>query len=246
MKVVIRYPDRPSQTAHTLRKAGQGAFAVCYRVDPSLVVKLYRQPPQGLPEAYLRRKLTTMAAVPPPYCNEASFIAWPVATVHHQETGRLTGYLMPAMPKGYRPLFNRRNSAAPGWQRAIAQAGHTLKALYQAGIVVGDINGSNLQCNADGQLALLDCDGWQVQVNGKLYYAQSGTERLTCPRLIAQYRDHPSLCHNRNCPEYGAQHPRDIGFDPRTPDHGAAQNLRRNAGLGRRTRGSPGTRHHRD
>ena len=94
-----------------------------------------------------------------------------------------------------------------------------MKALHQAGIVVGDINGSNLQCKADGQLALLDCDDWQVQVNGKLYYARSGTERLTCPRVIAQYCDHPSLCHNRNCPEYGAQHPRDIGFDPRTQEH---------------------------
>lgn len=219
MEILIRYPEGSQRNALTGNKAGQGSFATCYRVSPALAAKIYTRTPQRKPAEYLRRKLTHMAAAPQPHCPDADFIAWPIATIHHPETDQITGYLMRAMPKGFRPLLNRKRAPAPGWQHAVAKARSALDALHRAGIVIGDINGSNLQCDPDGRLALLDCDGWQICAGGQTHYAQSATERLTCPQLLARYRSGTELCHDRNCPGYGATHLRRLGCDPREPRH---------------------------
>lgn len=210
---------------------GAGSHASCHLASNGQVAKIYRgRIRAGAPERRLRAKLNAMAAQGPPQC-DAAHIARPTAILANSGTGIIAGYLMPALPPDFQPLLHPQNpTPAPAWATAIDHAGQALEQLHRQKIVIGDINGANLQCNAAGDLALLYCDGWQIRHNGSIYPAQGATRRYTSGNLLAQYQS-AMPCVSKDSPAYGTVHNANIGCHPRQPrrDRYALDALRRHA-----------------
>ena len=60
----------------------------------------------------------------------------------------------------------------------------TIQVLHQAGVRLGDYNPANFLCNPSGhQVALIDCDSWQIEASGKVYYCPVAAPDMLAPEL---------------------------------------------------------------
>ncbi|HVE93792.1 MAG TPA: hypothetical protein VNB24_02640 [Acidimicrobiales bacterium] len=186
------------------QKLGTGGEADVYELtgEPGLAVKLYRADRAGRAE-----KLRAMAETGPPTEVSSGRLAWPSDLVIGAD-GSIRGFVMERFdPRRYRPLHQvynplTRRAVAPGFDtryllRAARNLASTVAAVHAAGAVVGDLNESNVLVDAQGNVALVDCDSFQiVDDEGTVHSCPVGKPEFTPPELhgveLAVGERHPS------------------------------------------------------
>lgn len=117
--------------------------------------------------------------------------AWPQDLVI-DKNGRPCGILLPKVLGGrpvydlYGPRSRVRHFPHANFAfvlEAPANIARAFASLHQAGIVVGDVNGSGVLVLPDATVRLIDCDSFQVQDGNTVYGCRVGVGPFTPPEL---------------------------------------------------------------
>lgn len=170
------------------RQIGRGGEGTVFEVsgDSSLVAKIYhRQPSPDLAE-----KLTAMVSRANPPLNAVT--AWPVRLVYDGAAKTLVGFLMPRVSnfQQIQRLYNPRQrvqffpQATWSFQvRAACNLAAAFDEVHKAGCLVGDVNERNIQVSSQALVRLVDCDSFQVRVNGRSFLCEVGVPQYIPPEL---------------------------------------------------------------
>src|SRR5262249_16882861 len=170
------------------RQIGVGGEGVVFDVQgaPQFVAKWYKHQPN--PEK--ADKLIGMAQSGDPALS--AIAAWPTATLHKSPSGPLVGFLMPQL-SGFQPIHtlyspaNRKVSFPKAdWAFLIHAARNLASAvadIHAHGHIIGDINQGNVLVAANATVKLIDCDSFQVRVNGRSFLCEVGVPEFTPPEL---------------------------------------------------------------
>jgi DNA-binding helix-hairpin-helix protein with protein kinase domain len=179
------HQGRPVELGPLLAAGGEGAVHLV-PADAASVAKIYHKTPAGEQVEKLRQ-MTALAA--PELCQ---FAAWPTGTLHDAADGPVVGFLMPRFT-GFRPIHTlyspaHRRAAFPqaDWAFLIHTAMNgaiAFDALHARGIVLGDVNQSNILVSERTLVGLIDCDSFQVQADGRLFICPVGVSQYTPPEL---------------------------------------------------------------
>jgi DNA-binding helix-hairpin-helix protein with protein kinase domain len=172
----------------------QGGEATVYDVPcyPTVVVKYYHDHVLQKRDKSLHAKIEFMSSVQQlGQIRQHSRLAWPRFSVFDQE-GRWRGYAMRkaggvrmnvlAHAKAYCEHF-------PNLDRAdlvsyLLNLLNTLRDLHKAGVMIGDYNLANFLCNPDSDtVTLIDCDSWQIEATGKIFYCPVAAPDMLPPEL---------------------------------------------------------------
>lgn len=175
---------QPLALGPELGRGGEGAVFLLAG-SPNLVVKLYHR----VPEAERVAKLKGLLAQPDPALRTVA--AWPVGLVFNGRR-QVVGYQMPQLVQ-YHPLHQLYSPRDRQRHFAGASVGFVLHTalnvarvfgtLHRAGVVVGDVNHSNLLVNGQSLVRCIDCDSLQVAVGGQVFPSQVGAPEYTPPEL---------------------------------------------------------------
>lgn len=152
--------------------------------DPSLVAKLYHQAPD--PKRIV--KLRSQCAASQDALREIA--AWPQSLLLRD--GRPAGFLMRRVQgrpahELYRPVDRLRHFPEVTWQHLVAVSRNVATAfcvLHTRGVLMADVNESNLLITARGEARLIDCDSFQLTDDrGFLHPCEVGTAMWTPPEL---------------------------------------------------------------
>lgn len=119
------------------------------------------------------------------------FSAWPEDLIL-DKSGRPCGILLPKVlggrpiydlygPKSRLRYFPHANFAF--MLEAAANVARAFAVLHEAGIVIGDVNGSGVFVLQDATVRLIDCDSFQIQDGNKVYGCHVGVGPFTPPEL---------------------------------------------------------------
>lgn len=154
--------------------------------QPDFVAKLYHKTPSADDCA----KLEVLAQLRDDHLQRIA--AWPV-DVLRDDRGAGAGFLMPRASPGFLPvheLYNPRSRLrlfpAASWAFMVHVSYNTARAfaeMHQRGVVLGDVNHSNLLVNKQGHVFFIDCDSVQVRGGGRLYRCRVGVPEYTPPEL---------------------------------------------------------------
>jgi DNA-binding helix-hairpin-helix protein with protein kinase domain len=184
---------------------GQGGEGIVYELltNPSLVAKLYRSPLQSA----RADKLSAMAGLGT--SELLKFAAWPVSTLH--KDNRIVGILMRKIAPEDRPIHElytpkTRLRAFPSanWKFLIHVAANVARGfanIHELGHVIGDVNHGNILVGGNGITAFIDCDSFQLTVNGRVFICEVGVSTYTPPEL--QNREFKSVQRTRNHDAFG-------------------------------------------
>jgi len=186
MNPLIDEYGRPVPLGQQVGSGGEGGV---YLVpgDPSLVAKVYHQPPSGEQV----EKLTALRAIGTPKLE--AVCAWPRGLLRDASTRQVVGFTMPRLANEqplqhlYNPVMRLRHYPRAGWRFQVAAARNVAAVfddIHRAGCLVGDVNQSNAFVNNGTALVrLIDCDSFQVRANGRAYPCEVGTPHYTPPEL---------------------------------------------------------------
>jgi DNA-binding helix-hairpin-helix protein with protein kinase domain len=173
------------------RQLASGGEGIVYTLtsEPSQVAKVYRKPPSQQTVEKLARMVSL---VNPALLNVAT---WPSSLLFDIGSRRLAGFTMPRLT-GFEPIHHLYNPAQrlkyyprAGWNFLIRTAYNCAAAfdeVHRTGCLVGDINQSNIQVSHHALVRLIDCDSFQVRVNGKSFLCEVGVPHYTPPELQGQ------------------------------------------------------------
>jgi DNA-binding helix-hairpin-helix protein with protein kinase domain len=194
---------RPWRLDQQLAAGGEGTVHILAG-EVSLLAKLYNQPPT--PQTV--EKLRSMVQVSSPALRQ--FAAWPTTLLLESQDGSVVGFLMPRFLE-YQPVHHLYNPAQRSkyfpradWAFLAAAARNCAAAfeeVHRVGCVVGDINQSNVLVSAKALIGLIDCDSFQVQVNGQQFLCEVGVPHYTPPEL--QRRHFKGLVRTLNHDRFG-------------------------------------------
>lgn len=171
------------------RLTGKGGEGEVYEVNenPNLLAKLYNEP---LTSEKVK-KLTLMVALQKTTISQIA--AWPSDVIAENGTPvglvmrKLTGFVPLHML--FSPMDRKKLFPDKGYNflvhvaRNLATAFHR---LHEEGIIAGDINEGNILVNAQGMVAFIDCDSFQVKNGDHYYYCEVGVPRYTPPELLTR------------------------------------------------------------
>jgi DNA-binding helix-hairpin-helix protein with protein kinase domain len=176
---------RPFRLGQQLGTGGEGAvFEIA--TAPDFVAKIYHKPPH----AQAADKLRAMVGLAREDLLRVA--AWPTATLHERPGGPPVGLMMRRIKDFkeihtlYSPAHRKTVFPQADWRfllNAAENCAAALANLHQCGVVVGDVNQSNVLVAASGIVALIDCDSFQVQVRGHTYPCEVGVPLFTPPEL---------------------------------------------------------------
>jgi DNA-binding helix-hairpin-helix protein with protein kinase domain len=169
-----------------ISRGGEGAVYALVG-QPSTVVKLYHSELLARRGDQLREKVDAMVGFRQKI--DTSALAWPAVTVH-DEHGAWRGYAMrraagTPLAKLAHPMLCRKH--VPGLDRRdvvryLLAIVTTLGRLHHAGVCLGDINLNNfLYDHATGAVTLIDCDSYQVAIDGRIFPCLVGAADMIPP-----------------------------------------------------------------
>ena len=169
-----------------LGSGGEGAvYELRDRSD--VVVKLYHK---SL-EAGKASKIVSMAK----FSNERllKLTAWPTEPIRVRSgTGAVVGFTMPRITGHkqafslYSPKLRLQEFANASWQfliRSAANAARAFAVIHEGGHVIGDVNHGNLFVGDRATVRLIDCDSYQITINGSRWFCEVGTPTHQPPEL---------------------------------------------------------------
>lgn len=74
-----------------------------------------------------------------------------------------------------------------------------VNTLHEKGIVIGDINQGNILVDNQAMIKLIDCDSYQVEHNGKIYFCEVGVPEYTSPELQGMSFNGITRSKNHDC-----------------------------------------------
>ena len=168
------------------RELGRGGEGAVYEVqgNPSLVAKLYLA---HIPPAKAIKLTAMMGTVTQELLRVA---AWPTSVI--LEGNRVSGLLMPKVTgyeelhQLYGPKHRRKQFPEADWGFLVHTARNLAAAIntvHRHGHVVGDLNQNNLVVSKEGTIKLIDCDSFQISVNGSKHLCEVGVPDFTPPEL---------------------------------------------------------------
>jgi DNA-binding helix-hairpin-helix protein with protein kinase domain len=177
---------RPLRLGSELGSGGEGAvYELRDRFDA--VVKLYHKPLDSEKSA----KIATMAK----FGNERllRLAAWPTESIRvGSGTGPVVGFIMPKITGHrqafslYSPKLRLQEFPAASWQfliRSAANAARAFAVVHESGHVIGDVNHGNLFVSGKATVRLIDCDSYQITINGSRWFCEVGTPTHQPPEL---------------------------------------------------------------
>ncbi len=166
---------------------GEGGEGRIYEVQgrPDLVVKVYHAPLSATKAA----KMRAMIARRPPAVER--YAAWPLRLLK-DANGAAGAVVMPRITGGrdihllYSPRARRQHFPQADWSFLILTAQNVAAAfanVHAAGCVIGDVNHGSVLVKDDAQVALIDCDSFQIRADGRLYACDVAVPTFTPPEL---------------------------------------------------------------
>lgn len=185
---MMQYVNQNGQTITLQGKIGVGGEGAVYGIAgiPNFVAKIYHQPATSEKAA----KLTAMAELSTPEI--LRFAAWPTGTLHQSRGGDTLGIILPRIKdfreihELYSPAHRKVRFPRMDWRFLIRTARNCAVAfttLHDHRIVIGDVNQGNLLVSKRAMVSLIDCDSFQVSVNGRLYRCPVGVAHFVPPEL---------------------------------------------------------------
>lgn len=169
------------------RLIGKGGEAIVYPLVQrnEVLVKLYHKAELSKRGKALQQKVEAMQKIP----DLANFqgVSWPLISVF-DDSKRWIGYAMykaegvPMCKLAHSVLYTRHfpNLDREKLTRYLINLVRQLKQLQQNGVMVGDYNLNNIICDPNSDsITLIDCDSYQVQVNGQHFACPVGTPDMT-------------------------------------------------------------------
>ncbi len=181
--------SRDGQRVSLGQMLGRGGEACVYEIagQPDKVAKVYHKPA----DLSTAEKLAVMCDIGTERLRKLT--AWPLTTLHDTSKRQTLGMLMPNVAgyKGvhllYTPKSRFREFPAANWTFIVhtaANAARAFAAIHEHGIVVGDVNESNVMAAPKtAMVALIDCDSFQVTNGTRCYLCEVGTPTYTPPEL---------------------------------------------------------------
>jgi DNA-binding helix-hairpin-helix protein with protein kinase domain len=177
---------RPLHLGSQLGSGGEGAvYELLDRSD--VVVKLYHK---SL-DAGKASKIANMAK----FSNERllKLTAWPTQPIRvGSGTGAVAGFMMPKITGHkqafslYSPKLRLYEFPKASWQflvRSAANAARAFAMIHESGHVIGDVNHGNLFIGDRATVRLIDCDSYQITINGSRWLCEVGTPTHQPPEL---------------------------------------------------------------
>ena len=169
-----------------IARGGEGAVHALAG-KPSVVVKLYHPELLARRGDPLREKVDAMIGLRQRF--DTTSLAWPALSVH-DEHGAWLGYAMRRaagvpLAKLAHPMLCRKH--LPGLDRVavvrmLVAIVKTLGRLHGTGVYLGDINLNNfLYDQTTGEVMLIDCDSYQISVEGRLFPCVVGAADMIPP-----------------------------------------------------------------
>jgi DNA-binding helix-hairpin-helix protein with protein kinase domain len=183
-----RLVDGAGRDVNLGARLGEGGEGSVYRLKdrPGVVAKIYRDARDGDDQ---RQKLKKLIGLESERLHRAA--AWPVDSVY-SEDGKLIGFLMEHLD-GWMPLYSicqirSRTRLMPGrdWSylvRVSRNVATCVHYLHEVGIVVGDLNESNILVDKRAMAKLIDVDSVQVEDGDKLFGVDVGKSEMLPPEL---------------------------------------------------------------
>jgi DNA-binding helix-hairpin-helix protein with protein kinase domain len=188
--------DVAGQPLYLGPKVGSGGEGAIYELSDrsDVVVKLYHKSLDPEKSA----KIATMAK----FGNERllKLTAWPIEPIRvGSGAGPIVGFTMSKITghkqafSVYSPKLRLQESQNVSWQfliRCAANAARAFKAVHESGHVIGDVNDGNLLVGKKATVCLIDCDSYQITLNGSRWLCEVGTPPYQPPELqnIRTYR----------------------------------------------------------
>ena len=175
-----------------LLASGTGGEGKVFKVvgQPSSVAKIYHDTSIA---AGREKKLEKMLTLPRP---DPRTVAWPTATLHQTQGGRLVGFLMPFLPgeevhEVYSYKGRTKHFPDADWAFLIQTATNCAVAFDAVhrmgpGIAMGDVNERNVKVTPEALVRLLDCDSFHITAGGELFPCGVGVDTYTPPELQGQ------------------------------------------------------------
>lgn len=170
------------------KEIGRGGEGAVYEVQgsPGQVAKLYHKPAPPIKA----KKLRLMARAGTDRLQQVT--AWPLTTLSDRSGGPVRGLVMRRI-QGHRAvhlLYNPR-SRLEKFKRAdfrflVHAAMNVARAfvvVHQHGHVIGDVNHSGILISEGATATLIDCDSFQVHINGDVFRCEVGVPEYTPPEL---------------------------------------------------------------
>lgn len=157
--------------------------------NSKVVAKLYLD--KALQKGDKTGKIKAMCAL---YDNElAKFSALPQKAIY-DSNGKVVGFIMEYLNLNdfkeihllYGTKDRKKHFDYADWGFMVHSAKNlacAVETLHNKGIVIGDINESNILVDENAMIKLIDCDSYQVEYNSKFYLCEVGKPEYTAPEL---------------------------------------------------------------
>lgn len=177
---------KPVSLGGKLGQGGEGAvFDVCGHSD--LVAKVYLDAATAAKKA---AKLSAMLTLKSERLLKLS--AWPIDTLHEKSGGAVKGFLMPKVGDHHdiHILYGIKSRHVqypearwPFLIQAAANVARAFSVIHDHGHVIGDVNQGGVVVSKSATVRLVDCDSFQISVNGNRYLCGVGVPTHTPPEL---------------------------------------------------------------
>lgn len=184
LHTVFDVQGQPQQLGEKFGEGGEGViYALAQRDD--VLIKLYHEDQLAKRGDALQKKVEAMRGVQA--LAEQQSVSWPLISVFDKHK-RWIGYAMyKAEGKdmfllAHAMLYQKHflgldRHKITGYLINLVQQ---LKLLQDNGVMIGDYNLHNILCNPNNdQVTLIDCDSYQLLLNGKHYASPVGTPDMT-------------------------------------------------------------------
>jgi DNA-binding helix-hairpin-helix protein with protein kinase domain len=183
---LIDTAGRPLQIGSELGSGGEGSvFALRDRSD--LVVKLYHKaldPDKAIKIASMAKSASERLL---------KLTAWPTDPIRAgSKSGPVIGFTMPKITGHkqafslYLPKLRLQEFPKATWPfliRSAANAARAFNVIHETGHVIGDVNHGNLFVGDQATVRLIDCDSYQIAINGSRWLCEVGVATHQPPEL---------------------------------------------------------------
>jgi DNA-binding helix-hairpin-helix protein with protein kinase domain len=181
------FADTNGQPIRVGARLGAGGEGSVHEIDgrPDTVAKIYHNP--LTPER--AQKIVAMASLSSPELQRAT--AWP-SGILMADGHTPHGLLMPRVAgckdihKLYSPKSRKSEFPAADFRFLLSVAANVARAfavVHQSHCVIGDVNHGSITVAQNATVKLIDCDSFQIAVNGHTYLCEVGVQTFTPPEL---------------------------------------------------------------